>query len=168
MRQKRALLSDSIDLVQAQNCQVDLTHALAILLEILGRAGTLPALHLAGNAAIAAGQIYVAVLDHHLIEREYMRVVRGPKENRHRPAIDPLFRSAARTYRLCIAGVILSGRLDDGTTGLLAIKRCDGVSVVQHPQEAHYLQMPQSALNDVQMSITAPERTSVSGPRRAQ
>ncbi len=108
----------------------------SLLPEILSRAGTLPALHPAGNAAIAAGQIYVVIPDHHLmIEREYMRVVRGPKENRHRPAIDPLFRSAARAYRLCVAGVILSGGLDDGTAGLLAIKRCDGVSVVQSPQE---------------------------------
>src|SRR4051794_528052 len=65
--------------------------------EILSRAGTLPALHPADNTAIAPGQIYVALPDHHLmIERGYVRIVRGPKENRHRPAVDPLFRSAAR------------------------------------------------------------------------
>jgi len=125
--------------------------------EILSRAGTLPALHPADNTAIAPGQIYAALPDHHLmIERGYVRIVRGPKENRHRPAVDPLFRSAARAYRQRVVGVILSGGLDDGTAGLLAIKRCGGVSVVQSPQDAVYPQMPQSALNNVQIDYCLP------------
>jgi two-component system chemotaxis response regulator CheB len=144
-------------------------HNPSLLPEILSRAGTLPARHPADNAAIAAGQIYVARPDLHLmIEREYMRMVRGPKENCHCPAIDPLFRSAAKAYRLRVVGVILSGGLDDRIASLLAIKRCDGVSVVQSHQEALYPQMPQSSLNNVQMSVTSAERTSVSRPRRAQ
>ncbi len=132
-------------------------HSPSLLPEILSRAGALPALHPADKAAIATGQIYVAPPDHHLmIEKGYVHVVRGPKENLHRPAVDPLFRSAARAYRQRVVGVILSGGLDDGTAGLLAIKRCDGVSVVQSPQEALYSQMPQSALNNVQVDYCLP------------
>lgn len=124
---------------------------------ILSRAGSLPALYPADKTAIVPGQIYVAPPDHHLmIEEGYVQVIRGPKENRHRPAVEPLFRSAAKAYRQRVVGVILSGRLDDGTAGLLAIKRCGGVSMVQSPQEALYPQMPQSALNNVQIDYCLP------------
>jgi two-component system chemotaxis response regulator CheB len=124
----------------------------SLLPHILNHNGVLPALHPADGTAITSGQIYVAPPDHHLmVERGHVRVVRGPRENRHRPAIDPLFRSAAKAYRQRVVGVILSGVLDDGTAGLLAIKRCGGVVVVQTPQEALYPQMPQSALNNVQV-----------------
>jgi two-component system chemotaxis response regulator CheB len=129
----------------------------SLLPEILSRAGSLPALHPADKTAIVPGQIYVAPPDHHLvIERGYVRAIRGPKENRHRPAVDPLFRSAARAYCQRVVGVILSGGLDDGTAGLLAIKRCGGVSMVQSPQEALYPQMPESALNNVQIDYCLP------------
>jgi two-component system chemotaxis response regulator CheB len=129
----------------------------SLLPEILSRAGSLPALHPADKTAIIPGHIYVAPPDHHLmIERGYVHAIRGPKENRHRPAVDPLFRSAASAYRQCVVGVILSGGLDDGTAGLLAIKRCGGVSMVQSPQEALYPQMPQSALDNVQIDYCLP------------
>jgi two-component system, chemotaxis family, protein-glutamate methylesterase/glutaminase len=129
----------------------------SLLPQILTHAGALPASHPTDGAAITPGQIYVAPADHHLVvERGHVRVVRGPKENRHRPAIDPLFRSAAKAYRQRVVGVILSGVLDDGTAGLLAIKRCGGVSVVQTPQEALYPQMPQSALENVQIDYCLP------------
>lgn len=129
----------------------------SLLPDILSRAGTLPALHPTDNTAITPGHIYVAPPDHHLIiEIGHVRIVRGPKENRHRPAVDPLFRSAARAYRQRVVGVILSGGLDDGTAGLLAIKRCGGISVVQSPQEALYPQMPQSALHNVQVDYCFP------------
>jgi two-component system chemotaxis response regulator CheB len=124
----------------------------SLLPQILNRAGALQASHPADRTAIASGQIYIAPPDHHLIiERGYVHVIRGPKENRHRPAIDPLFRSAAKAYRQRVIGVILSGALDDGTAGLLAIKRCGGVVVVQSPREALYPQMSQSALQNVQV-----------------
>ena len=129
----------------------------SLLPEILSHAGTLPASHPTDKTAISSGQIYVAPPDHHLIiEKGYVRLVRGPKENRHRPAIDPLFRSAANVYRESVVGVILSGSLDDGTAGLLAIKRYGGVSVVQSPEEALYPQMPQSALDNVQVDYCLP------------
>ena len=129
----------------------------SLLPEILSRAGSLPALHPADKTAIVPRRIYVAPPDHHLvIEKGYVQAIRGPKENRHRPAIDLLFRSAAKAYEQRVVGVILSGRLDDGTAGLLAIKRCGGVSMVQSPQEALYPQMPQSALNNVQIDYCLP------------
>ena len=92
--------------------------------QILTRAGPLPAAHARHGEVIRPGRIYVAVPDHHLIvHREVVHLVRGPQENRCRPAIDPLFRSAAVAYGPRVIGVILSGSLYDGTVGLLAIKR---------------------------------------------
>lgn len=122
----------------------------SLMADILSRAGPLPACHPKDNAPIENGHIYVAPPDYHLlIEREYMRLVRGPKENRHRPAIDPLFRSAAGAYGPRVVGIVLTGMLDDGTAGLLAIKRDNGIAVVQDPAEALYNSMPQSALEHV-------------------
>lgn len=83
---------------------------------------------------------------HVLVERDQMRVVRGPKENRSRPAIDPLFRTAARWNGSRVIGVVLSGALNDGTAGLLAIKRRGGIAIVQEPHGAAVSMMPESAL----------------------
>jgi two-component system, chemotaxis family, protein-glutamate methylesterase/glutaminase len=119
----------------------------SLLPSILTRSGSLKASHPQDGERIAPGQIYVAPPDHHLlVESGYMRVVRGPKENRHRPALDPLFRSAARSYGPRVVGIVLSGMLDDGTAGLMAIKRCGGLAIVQNPAEALYPSMPQSTL----------------------
>ena len=85
-----------------------------------------------------------------------MRVTKGARENRSRPGIDPLFRSAAVAYRSKVVGVVLTGYLDDGTAGLEAIKRCGGVCVVQDPDDAAYPDMPQNALNRVQIDYTIP------------
>jgi two-component system chemotaxis response regulator CheB len=118
--------------------------------EILARAGRLPAVHPTDGMAIAHGHIYIAPPDKHmLLERGRIRIVHGPRENRHRPAIDPLFRSAARGYGPRVVGVIVTGMLDDGTAGLLAIKQCGGVAIVQNPEEALYPGMPRSALENV-------------------
>lgn len=124
----------------------------SLMATILSRAGPVPACYPEDNTRIEPGHIYVAPPDYHLLlEKEHMRLVRGPKENRHRPAIDPLFRSAARVYGSRVVGVVLTGMLDDGTAGLLAIKRSDGIAVVQEPMEALYSSMPQSALEHVKI-----------------
>ena len=94
---------------------------------ILSRAGPLTAVHPEDGDQIVSGRIYVAPPGFHmLLEPGHVRIVRGPKENRHRPAVDPLFRTAARAYGSRVVGVILTGVLDDGTAGLLAVKRRGG------------------------------------------
>jgi two-component system, chemotaxis family, protein-glutamate methylesterase/glutaminase len=124
---------------------------------ILSRAGSLPASHPANGAPIEYGHIYVAPPDYHLlIEQEHVCLVRGPKENRHRPAIDPLFRSAAEAYGQRVVGVVLTGALNDGTAGLLAIQRNGGIAVIQDPAEALYSSMPQSALEHVKIDYRLP------------
>ena len=124
---------------------------------ILNRAGQVHALHPVDGEEIRYGHIYIAPPDHHLlVEEGIVRVVRGPKENRHRPAIDPLFRSAARTYGTRVVGVILTGSMDDGTAGLLAIKRRGGKAIVQDPSDALFSSMPQSAIAHVEIDHVVP------------
>ena len=119
----------------------------SLLPAILTRAGKLPAEHARDGDAVEDGRIYVAAPDYHLlIEDDVMRLQRGPRENGHRPAIDPLFRTAAMRYGPRVTGVILSGSLDDGINGLGAIKRLGGAVVVQDPDEALYPTMPRSAV----------------------
>ncbi len=119
----------------------------SMLPRILSHAGPLPAAHPQDGDLIEQGRIYVAPPDYHLlVERERMRVVRGPRENRSRPAVDPLFRSAARAYGPRVIGVILSGMLDDGTAGLIAIRERGGIGVVQDPNDALFPGMPTSAI----------------------
>jgi two-component system chemotaxis response regulator CheB len=120
--------------------------------QILNRAGTLSCSQAEDGERILPGRIYVAPPDRHLmLAREKVMVVRGPKENRHRPAVDPLFRSAALAYGPRVIGVILTGVLDDGTSGLLAVKRRGGVAVVQDPDDAYFPDMPASALEYVEV-----------------
>src|SRR5690348_15223252 len=117
---------------------------------ILNRAGPLPAAHAMDGGLIEVGKIYIAPPDHHLLLfRGEMRLYRGPRENGNRPAVDPMFRSAALSFGPRVIGVILSGSLDDGTSGLLAIKRRGGRSVVQDPEDALFPSMPQSAIDHV-------------------
>lgn len=100
--------------------------------------------------AILPGHIYIAPADHHLTLLEgQVSVLRGPKENGHRPAVDPLFRTAARVYGSRVIGVVLSGGLDCGSAGLLAIKARGGISVVQHPNDAVCPDMPTNALRNL-------------------
>ncbi len=127
-------------------------HTDSRLPQILSRAGPLPASHPADGEHFQAGHIYCAPADHHLlIEGDLLLIRRGPTENRFRPSIDALFRSAAYMHRERVIGVVLSGLLDDGTSGLWSIKRLGGVTVVQHPEDALYDSMPLSALQQVEV-----------------
>jgi len=120
------------------------------LAEVLGYRGVLPVETATDRREIERSHVYVAPPDHHLmIDRSYMYVNHGPRENLTRPAVDPLFRSAAVVHGPHVIGVILSGTLDDGASGLLAIKRCGGLAVVQDPEDALYPDMPRSALDVV-------------------
>jgi two-component system chemotaxis response regulator CheB len=128
-----------------------------VLPAVLSRAGPLPAEHPRDGDAIKPGRIYVAANDHHLLlERGYMRVTKGPKENRFRPAVDPLFRSAAYIYGPRAIGVVLSGSLDDGTAGLWAIKLRGGTAIVQDPADAIHRSMPLNALDNVEADYKVP------------
>src|SRR5437660_4777025 len=129
----------------------------SLLPKILSRVGFLPASHPKDGVEIERGHIYIAPPDQHLlVEKGLARVVRGPKENRCRPAIDPLFRSAALAYGPRVVGVILTGGLDDGTAGLLAIKRQGGIAIVHDPEDALYPSMPQSAMEHVRVDYCLP------------
>lgn len=103
------------------------------------------------------GRIYIAPPDNHLlVKKNKLLVTKGARENRSRPGIDPLFRSAAVTHGPQVIGVVLTGMLDDGTAGLIAIQRCGGVTVVQDPKDADYPGMPQSALNNLKVDYCVP------------
>jgi two-component system chemotaxis response regulator CheB len=93
-----------------------------------------------------------------LISGDHIRLVRGPRENWARPAIDPLFRSAAVAHRSRVIGVILSGWMDDGAAGLAAIKRCGGIAIVQHPADATSPDMPQNALKNLEPDYCLPSQ----------
>ncbi|HKD11272.1 MAG TPA: chemotaxis protein CheB [Thermoanaerobaculia bacterium] len=130
------------------------------LAEILDRAGPLPAIAPEDEQTIEHGKIYVASPDKHLfVEDGHVRVLQGPKENRQRPSIDVLFRSAARVYGPRVIGVVLSGALDDGTAGLIAVKIRGGLAVVQEPADAFSADMPRNAMRylDPDYVLTAQE-----------
>jgi two-component system chemotaxis response regulator CheB len=127
----------------------------SMLPAILERAGRLPASHAQNGARIRRGHIYVAPPGFHLtLEQSRMRISRGAREHGLRPAIDPLFRSAALVFGPRAIGVVLSGLLDDGTVGLREIKRAGGVAIVQDPAETPFPSMPESALAHVAVDYT--------------
>jgi two-component system, chemotaxis family, protein-glutamate methylesterase/glutaminase len=125
--------------------------------ELFSQVGSLPACWAAGGAPLQPGRIYVAPPDQHLLVMPgHVHLSRGPRENRTRPAVDPLFRSAAEAYGPAVIGVILSGMLGDGTAGFSAIKRQGGTTVVQDPKDARYPSMPRSALANVSVDHCLP------------
>jgi two-component system chemotaxis response regulator CheB len=129
----------------------------SLLADILGGAGPLPAEEARQGQRIEAGRIYVAAPDRHLlVVDDTLHLSRGAKEHHTRPAIDPLFLSAALARGTRAIGVILTGRLDDGTAGLQAIKACGGTAVVQDPADAEVPDMPASALRDVEVDHCVP------------
>src|SRR3954469_10177825 len=125
--------------------------------ELFSQVGSLPACWAAGGDPLQPGRIYVAPPDQHLlVTPRHVHLSRGPRENRTRPAVDPLFRSAAEAYGPAVIGVILSGMLGDGTAGFSAIKRQGGTTVVQDPKDARYPSMPRSALANVSVDHCLP------------
>ncbi|MBD3882721.1 chemotaxis protein CheB [Phormidium tenue FACHB-886] len=129
----------------------------SLLPGILGRAGKLPAVHPQAGDRIQSGTIYIAPPNYHLIlRRDWIQLSNGPRENGHRPAIDTLFRSAAKAYGQQVIGVILSGTLDDGAAGLTTIKRYGGIAIVQDPEEALFSGMPRSAIAAVGVDHVLP------------
>jgi two-component system, chemotaxis family, protein-glutamate methylesterase/glutaminase len=121
-----------------------------LLVKVLQRATRLRVVEAEDGAPIELGVVYVAPTGQHmLVEPAAVRIARGPKENRHRPAIDPLFRSAAWAFGPRVIGLLLSGLRSDGSAGLWAIKSCGGIAVVQDPSDAEYAAMPSSALESV-------------------
>ena len=128
----------------------------SVLPKILSKATPFAAAHPQDRDKIEHGRIYIAPPDSHLlVKRGYVRLTRGPKENGFRPAIDPMFRTAARYYGRRVVGVILSGTLDDGTAGLIAIKKQGGAAVAQDPDEALYSGMPLSAIENADVDYVA-------------
>jgi two-component system chemotaxis response regulator CheB len=129
----------------------------SLMPELMSARGPLRASHPEDGQPLQPGMIFVAPPDHHmLVDDGLIRLTRGAKENHARPAIDPLFRTAALACGPRVVGVLLSGRLDDGTAGLQAIKRCGGLAVVQDPDDAEQPEMPRSAMVHVDVDACVP------------
>jgi two-component system chemotaxis response regulator CheB len=132
-------------------------HPASVLPNIMQRAARLPAIHPADGTPIEKERVYIAPPDYHMIvEGNLLRVIQGPRENLHRPAIDPLFRSAAASYGRRVIGVILTGALDDGTSGLMVVDAHGGAAIVQDPRTAVFSSMPESALEQVPSAQVLP------------
>ncbi|MBI4788393.1 MAG: chemotaxis protein CheB [Chloroflexi bacterium] len=123
-----------------------------ILPRILSRKSAMPCRAATDGEPIEMGRCYLGVPGHHLtLTPGHIRLDHGPKENSVRPAVNALFRSAAAYYGPRVIGVVLSGLLDDGTAGLVAIKRRGGIAIAQDPRDALFPQMPQSAIDNVRV-----------------
>ena len=128
-----------------------------LLQKIIGRNAALTVKNGIDGEKIERGHVYVAPPDQHLqMEGGCVRVTRGPRENRHRPSIDALFRSAAEAYGPRVTGVVLTGYLDDGTAGLHSVQTHGGTAIVQDPKDAAAPGMPESALRNVKVDHCLP------------
>ena len=137
---------------------------LPAILNRVNRAGGLPVSHAVDREPIRRGRVYVAPPGYQTyVHRGRIGVVRGPRENLHRPAIDPLFRTAAHNYGERVIGVILTGAMDDGAAGLLAVKRAGGIAVVQDPSDAAFPDMPANAMEraDVDYCVSVEDLASL-------
>lgn len=133
------------------------SRSLGLLATVASAASALPVHQAQDGMRIEPGNIYIAIPDHHLIVAgDHIKLGRGPRENLARPAIDPLFRSAAAAYGPRVIGVVLSGLLNDGAAGLEAIKRCGGVALVQDPADAIADEMPLSAMQATVVDLAIP------------
>jgi two-component system chemotaxis response regulator CheB len=153
-----------------RNLPVDLPAAIFVVIHlspfhpsnlprVFETAGPFPAFQPRDGRKIEPGRVYVAPPNRHLlIEGSRVRVLKSPTENFHRPAIDPLFRSAAFSGRGRVAGVLLTGADTDGTVGLFSIKLRGGTTIIRDPEEAHAPAMPGSALNHVTIDYKLPLR----------
>ena len=131
--------------------------AKSLLPALLTRAGKMAAKYGEDDEPMLPGHIYVAPPDFHMIvEESHIRLNRGPRENLSRPAIDPLFRSAANDHDSNVIGVILSGTLDDGTAGLIAVKQAGGIAIVQDPCETVFSGMPFNAIEHAEVDFVLP------------
>jgi two-component system chemotaxis response regulator CheB len=129
----------------------------SILPQLMNSVSAMKARHPHNGETVEPGVVYVAAPDHHLLlEGNTVLVTRGPKENRFRPSIDALFRSAAYTYGPRVIGVVLTGYLDDGTSGLWSVQRMGGLTVVQNPADAEHPSMPTNALEYVKPDHLVP------------
>jgi two-component system chemotaxis response regulator CheB len=129
----------------------------SLLPSILSRAGTLRAQEAVDGEPLRRSRIYVAPPDRHLlVDGDRVRTTRGPRENHYRPSVDVLFRSAAYHYGSRAIGVVLSGALSDGSSGLFAIRRLGGMAIIQDPEEAAYSSMPLSAMRRVEIDYMLP------------
>ena len=129
----------------------------SVLPQIVARSGPFSASHASDGEEIKPRHFYIAPPDHHLlIEGDRVLVKRGPKENRFRPSIDALFRSAAYEHGSRVIGIVLSGLLDDGTSGLWTIQRMGGISIIQDPHDAEFPNMPRSVLEYVDVDHMVP------------
>lgn len=129
-----------------------------VLLDELNKLNTVKAQHAKSGKNLKPGRLYLAPSDHHLMIDGDLKILvtKGAHENRSRPAIDPLFRSAAVAFGTGVIGILLSGYLDDGTSGMKAIKSCGGTCIIQDPEEAEYPDMPRNAMNNVKIDHCLP------------
>lgn len=129
-----------------------------VVLAELNKINKLKCVHAQSDTLLKPGYLYLAPSDHHMLiggDRKIL-LTKGAHENRSRPAIDPLFRSAAVAFGSGLIGIILTGYLDDGTSGMKAIKRCGGTCIVQDPDDAEYPAMPRNVLNNLSVDYCIP------------